>query len=296
MSMRHGTASALLILLAGLDASAQFPVPVLVPSGVRFQYRSRNLQVGGFLNTGYSVGTLYPVVPYGPVLVYPQPTILPAFGVVQSTTTIHILAPSRPRYVPEPEPDTSGVDLDLVAPPWAPKKVVVPQLGPAKVQPLEPLPVDESLALLQAGVAAFRAEQIGLAGQRFRQATEANPNNARAFFFHAQALLALGKYHEAYDRIARGLTLEPGWAKLKFPIKAELYADALWIQQGQALAEALMADPASGKLLFLSGYQRWFAGQEAQALVYFTLAKEKLANAGPADLFLNAVPAKVAQK
>src|SRR4051812_13486727 len=74
-------------------------------TGVGFQYKSKNLSVGGFLVKGYGSYALGPYGPgYGPPLGYPA-------GVIQKNVTINIYPP--PVVVaPSGYYDLSGVDLD----------------------------------------------------------------------------------------------------------------------------------------------------------------------------------------
>src|SRR5262245_17568860 len=120
-----GTRSLLAMLLAittTADAPAQvllppapIGVPVIVPNGIGFQYNSRRLRVDGFFgNGGYSAGVLA-IGPSGPpILVYPPPVYLPAYGAVDRRFTVQVIEPSV--LVPArraPEIDLSGIDLDV---------------------------------------------------------------------------------------------------------------------------------------------------------------------------------------
>lgn len=64
-------------------------------------------------------------------------------------------------------------------------------------------------ALLAYGDAAFFSGKPEVALQRYRQATQSNPDDHRGYFFQANALLALGKKEQARDAYAWALALRP---------------------------------------------------------------------------------------
>lgn len=280
-------------------------VPVLVPNGIGFRYRSGNLAVGGFLNTGTSVGYVVPAYPLAPipgrptVLVPPVYSVLPTYGVTNNRISVQIIQPTVVLSAPSAGPDYSGVDLDVTRPPWAPDRPE-PQRVPEKKfepKPVPPPPVEikkpaapNEAQLLQAGVRAFRDKELGLAAQRFRQASLAFPESSRPYFLLGQTLLALGKYGEAYDQIALGLKAKPDWPSEKFNPRLELYGIEvdLYQQHIQALEESARAN--NGKALFLLGYIRWFEQKRPEALDCFRKAKPLLADPGPVNRFLDAAP------
>jgi hypothetical protein len=292
-------------------------VPVLVPNGISFRYRSGNFAVGGFFGTGMSVGVLHPAaplltVPLQPVVVAPPSSVLPTYGVVNTRVTVQVIVPTVVLREPSPGPDVSGIDLDVTPPPWAPPRAAVPRIGDGaaraperKAAPVAPIikpppaaaapkvdPVRDARTLLQAGVRAFRDNEIGLAGQRFRQALDLDPKLHEGYFYLAESLAAVGKYDEAFNRIGQGLKLRPDWPRDKFRPRVELYGLHIeeWQQHVRTLENAQKADPKNGKLLFLVGYMHWFNGNQPEAFDFFRRARPLLADPSPAQRFLDAAP------
>lgn len=155
-----------ILVMLGLcvaEARAQFvppppvAIPVLVPNGIGFSYRSSRLRVGGFLGNGtYSLGTLYPygVPPYGvpPVLVpnqapflYMPPYQLPLSSSIDYRINFNYILPnvilsSRPPLTPSY--DLSGVDLDAVPAKMAGAEKA-PEVKVAKLEVARPAPAPE---------------------------------------------------------------------------------------------------------------------------------------------------------
>lgn len=335
MSPRRWTLSVLLVAVALEPAAAQFGpgvvvggVPVLVPNGIGFRYRGRHLQVAGYFGSGYGVGVV-PVVgyPYGPVLPPPVAYFPPTYGVVENRITVNVIAPpplfERRPIFPGPDVDLSGVDLDLVRPPWLKeedrplpppvRKPARPPLGPKKVpapapaakkpdpprKPERPAPdlaaprkdpVEEQRRLVDLGIDAFRAGDYGLAAFRFRQAIAQDRTVARPHFLLGQSLLALGRYRQAYGALETGLRLRKDWPGVAFRPRADLYAglDADWKVHLDRLRKTLAGDPADPVLLFLEGYLAWFDGDRPAASALFRRARALSPDPFAIDLFLKA--------
>ncbi len=154
---------------------------------------------------------------------------------------------------------------------------------------------DESRRLTELGVRAFRAGDYGIALWRFRQATEVDPNHARAFFLLGQARLVAGQYAEAVAAIEAGLKLQPDWPTSDFRPRIDLYGDQPedWLEHRRRLDDAVKRKPADYALLFLRGYVAWFDGQRMQAAEWFRKARPAAADPAFVDLFLKHVPPPV---
>jgi hypothetical protein len=320
------------------DASAQFlpyppaaGIPVLVPNGLDFSYRTRNARVAGFIPTGgASIGVL-PVGPTGGYLqpYYPYyPTYPPVIlGAVENNTTLQIFNPPgvgyQRRSLAPYMPDVSGIDLDEESPskiwgkkPGAPKVAAAKEAAPKKAeaakielpqernapanlpkQPkMEVVPADQRL--LETGTAAFRNGDYGIAIMRFRQLSEADPPVTRAMFLQAQAYIAVGKYKEAIQLLQQGLKRQPNWHQSEFRPKADLYGkdEELWKQHVNRLEKAQRQQPKNAEFLFLLGYMSWFDGEKDAAVDYFQQARALTFDTQWADLFLKAAAAKVGAK
>jgi hypothetical protein len=125
----------LAIILATTEVSAQFlppPIvglPVVVPDGIEFRFKSGGLRVRGFIPTGTATTAVLPVLPGGappgmilPPTYFPSPFgpyvssyPFPPLGIVERRITIQTMNPPNlplrqglPRF-----PDVSGIDLDV---------------------------------------------------------------------------------------------------------------------------------------------------------------------------------------
>ena len=300
---------------------------VYVPAqnGIGLQYSGGRLKVSGY----YTPGLVVPVGPNGVVL-GPPGYLVPPHGILSERRVIvqQMASPSMPRVLPPaPEPDVSGIDLDLESP----DKLYPPGTAPAKKpaaarpadakfeQPKKPAeellkppapappakppsddlltpranPVDESRRLVELGLIAFHQQAYGLAVMRFQQATEIDPANARAFFLLAQGYLAVGQFRDAVPAIQAGLKLRPDWPLAKFSPRNELYGDALedWLEHRRRLVDAVKRKPQDSSYLFLRAYVEWFDGERAQAAEWFQNARPLTADPQWIDLFLKSAPA-----
>jgi len=302
-------------------------VPVLVP-GLGFSYQGRHVAFSGY----YGPGTLYPLFPYGVVqnrvsVQFIAPTVVVAprrvgalddydlSGVdldVVPASVLHGEPPARreppPREAMRPRaPDR----LDLPARPQPPpKKAELPaprKEEPAKkpeAPPKHPAddlwvpraePAAEARRLIELGIRAFRAEEYGVAGFRFRQATEAAPTASRAFFLLGQAEIALGNFREAVRALGEGLRLQPDWPAADFRPKAELYdgREDDWAAHRERVLTTHRRRPRDFDCLFLLGYLDWFGDRRREALDWFRAARPLLPDPTWVDLFLKSPAAPV---
>lgn len=204
----------------------------------------------------------------------------------QDTGEFRPLAPDNRRQAERPIAPAPPL------PPLPPKKA--DQQLPAP--PLPPLPeanpIAENARLLKLGKEAFAVQEYGRAAQRFRQATTVLPNNAMSQFLLAQALLALGKYHEAIDAIYAGMALQPDWPLQRFQ-PLELYGEhgAAYPEHLRRLEDTLTKFPNDPVLLFLFAYQLWFDGRKDEARALFLRARPGAGDPAIVDRFLKAKPA-----
>jgi Flp pilus assembly protein TadD len=142
---------------------------------------------------------------------------------------------------------------------------------------------------------AFLVEEYGRAAQRFRQAMRLVPDNAEAYFLLAQAMLAQGKFHDAYDAIRDGLRRRPDWPTARFrPL--ELYGPRVteYASLLRGTERALARHPDDPELLFVRGYVLWFDGRKEEARPYFRKARASLTEGELAEHFLRALPDEAA--
>jgi hypothetical protein len=209
--------------------------------------------------------------------------------------------PEKPRTPPPEIERRKPRPMPREAPKEAPKKEEprkeAPKPPPRKTPelPRPPGPADdpreEYERLLERGQEAFKDLEYGRAAQRFRQAIRLMEKESLPRFLLAQALLAQGKYHEAYDAIVEGLRRKPDWPGAKFrPI--ELYGDAVgeYPEHLAALREALRRHPNDPVLLFLTAYQLWFDGRKEEARPLLRRALPRAADRDAIDRFLRALP------
>ncbi len=316
------------------NASAQFfppPVvglPIAIPNGIDFRFKSGSLRVKGFIPTGGSTNLILPVIPGGaapgmilPATYYPYPPFFPyampqypfpLMGVVDQRYNLQILNPpgiaARAGYVPFP--DVSGIDLDENPPAkiWGNKpalaKAAVPpraiakadnpapkvQVAAAQAQAPPAPPKTQGECFLDLGVAAFKEGEYGLAIRWFRAADDAAQPPPRALFYLGQAYLAVGKYRDAAKAIRDGLDEQKRWPAFAFRPKIELYDnDVLEFNlHRDQLTDAQRANPKDADFLFLLGYWSWFDGQRDRAVDFFQQARDLAADPVAANLFLRA--------
>lgn len=311
----------ILALLLGLtltaDASAQFfPViglPVIARDGVSFHIGGRRLRIDGFFPLGDPYTVIVPVTPTRFGYRQVAPAYLPygyygygypVYGSVEQRVSVTIINPPAIVSPRQAQNDLSGIDLDVESPDklWGKRPGVVKREQPGeKIQVAanqakpavlprpkidEPLP--EGQRFLEMGIAAFKAGEFGLALLRFRQADDSVPLALRAQFYQGQALIAMGKYHEAAEILQEALRNQPNWPAAAFRPRKDMYGDqdAAWREHRNRLERAQVLHPKDADHLFLLGYLAWFDGQRDTAVEYFTQAKTLAANPRWSDLFL----------
>ena len=149
---------------------------------------------------------------------------------------------------------------------------------PPKVEPKKLAPVDEHARQVRLGKEAFEAEEYGRAAQRFREANRIRPEEPLPYFLLAQSLIAMGKYRDALDAVLAGMAKDPDWPAEAFrPI--DLYGGGVaeYPEHLFRLDAALKKHPDDTTLLFLNGYQVWFAGRREAAVPLFRQARDRLA-------------------
>src|SRR5579884_4142951 len=290
--MKHGRWLAALVgcVLVGPELSAQgflLPPPVgsfiigrtLSPSHHHHHFSSFAAYVSGSYGLGYVAS-----YPSWPVVSAPTVVICNPPPVVISQPVVVVNQPTLPAGLDRAALRRKGIilpgdDDEDEQPPPAKKPPPPPMPAP---QPPPAPPEDPSARLLELGKAAFAAQLYGLAERRFRRATTLPQVDPRSFFFLAQAEFALGKYAEAVEAIDTGLRLRPNWPESNFR--------ALDLYDGHAtdftahldrLRDAVARFPKDATVLFLLGYEEWFAGRIEQAQALFhraaALAPERAA-------------------
>jgi len=268
---------------------------------------SLSVSLGGFANRPFGVGPLFPgPLSFGPpgfsrtiiitppplVVAFPRPLvvdelardILPAefLGRQPDPPRPELLHkdPPPPAEAPLPGQDAGifrRLDPDNRARANAPvnPQPEPPRRRPEDLRPPAPAdnPVDEYARLIKVGKAAFAAQELGRAAERFRQARQLLPREAEAYFLQAQALFALGKYLEAVDTICAGVDLKPDWPLARFRPR-DLYGDKAgeYAEHLRRLEQILARNPNDPDLLFLQGYQLWFDGRKDAARQLFRQA------------------------
>jgi hypothetical protein len=204
------------------------------------------------------------------------------------------------KIAPPAAPRPPGIDLSKPKPPDAPPP---PPPKPAPLPPPQPgedrRDPDDPWRLMDLGRAAFAQQEFGNAARRFRQVTEVAPNLPLGYFLLAQADFALGKHRLAVRSIEQGLRLKPEWPEVKsFRPRLDLYKgnEAEFDAHLRRLGDALRVQPLEGDLLFLYGYQLWFDGRRAEAVVYFERARAVAADPTFIDRFLKDGAWKVVSK
>jgi hypothetical protein len=239
----------------------------------------------------------------GPRLVKPQPSLEDEIRGIDLDAVPTTKESSRQEKVPEPLPlDLPGKDVSKPVPPVRPDDQAPPKdKAPPKKDPIPPPPPvppkdgpkEESARLTNLGLAAFGEQAYGLAALRFRQATRADPNGARAHFLLAQAQFALGKYHQAVEAIHAGMRLHKDWPAAPFQPRLDLYGgiEEDFTEHLKRLEGAVKGDPNNLELLFLLAYQLWFDGRRDEAVARFRQARPLTPDPSFIDQFLAAAKA-----
>jgi len=294
-----------LVLFPSESASAQ------IVTG--FQYRRVSVSVffGGQPTFGYGFYQPYPFfAPPPPVFFAPPPVFIlpPPIVIQQAPIIIQQAAPVVVKREPDLPVNDVPMEFDrdqflIIRPgnPIAPRVEAPPPIRPAQgadaglprepklaIQPMpEANPIDEWKRQIALGTEAFVAKQYGRAVERWQQAIAVAPREGKSHFLLAQAYFALGKYRESVIAIESGLRLAPNWPLGRFD-PSELYGNdrAPYLEQLKALQEAQRKQPDDPMLLFLLGYQEWFAGDRAKALEFFRQARQRTTQPELIDRFL----------
>jgi len=120
------------------------------------------------------------------------------------------------------------------------------------------------------GDAYFAGQKYYDAYSRYKDAAQAAPTLADAYFRQGIALFAAGRYELAAKALRRGLALDPNWPASDFRLD-ELYGQNQMAKAAHidALAKAADAQPHNADLLFLLGVALYFNGQADQAATFF---------------------------
>jgi len=292
------------LALAG-SASAQFVVTR--SAGFRVGFASRHVSVSVFAGGTQSFG-FFPVYPvYAPPVFFVQPVVVvppPVVYVIPPLVFDTPFAPARnePAFDPDkflvvrprqqadiPPPAIVGRPPPMPVDPGLPRDPVVILQPPAERDPAA-----EAKRQTDIGREAFVARQYGRSVERFQQAISVRPGDAKSHFLLAQAYLAVAKYRDAVAAIDAGLALDPDWPLRRFD-PTELYGNdrGAYLEHLRGLRAALAGSPDDPTLLFLLGYQEWFAGDRVKAIDLFGRARARTTQPGPIDLFLLAGPGRV---
>jgi hypothetical protein len=259
--------------------------------------------------------------PPGRVVLIPPPVLVP-YEVYEPRFEVPVLTPvfvAPPPRVLAPAVDLSGVDLDVVPPPWVKdqelprrgvpavqpkpaevaKRIDPPKPEPAAGKPKPPEPpepkltaAEEAKRLAGMGELAFQNKEYGLAAHRFQQALEVDRDAARPHFLLGQAYLALGRFREAVQTIGLGLAKDPTWPSSHFRPRLSLYVDspADWARHLGQLEATQQKQPHNAGYLFLLAYVRWFDDDRVTAIALFREVRPLVADPALVDLFLKLAP------
>lgn len=156
--------------------------------------------------------------------------------------------------------------------------------GPANLRGTNAESVAMGRRFLHLGDEHFRAGRYAMAYDRYRNAVEAAPRLADAYFRQGFALTALGRYDAAAREFKRGLEIDPDWPRSDFRL-TDLYGEKSKAKTAHldAMAKAAEAKSGNADLLFLIGVYLHFDGQTERARPFFQRAAE-LARGNPAHL------------
>jgi tetratricopeptide (TPR) repeat protein len=176
---------------------------------------------------------------------------------------------------------------------YLPERVVVYESYPSSVVveggAVEPPAKEDPMA---AGDVLLRAGDYEGAAAEYRKVVDSEPENSIAKFALADALFALGRYHEAAYMARLGLTQDPGWLDAVVN-KGDLFES---LEEFDSLLENLRtrtgADAYDSAVWFLLGYQLYFAGRydESEA------ALEHCLTVLPGDRIVTRMLEKIAER
>jgi tetratricopeptide (TPR) repeat protein len=127
---------------------------------------------------------------------------------------------------------------------------------------------------LQFGDRQFATPNLAGAYDRYKKAADAAPDLAEPYFRLGHTLAAMGRYEQAAQSFARGLSLQPDWPTHGVPL-AELYRDKIAARLAtlDMVKRAAAAEPDNGSVQFVAGVQFFFDGQTDTSRGYFERAK-----------------------
>ncbi len=153
-----------------------------------------------------------------------------------------------------------------------PATAATPKVSPEELAKLEAK--NQAIAAFNDGVAAFNAKDMGLAAEKFRQATALDNTIAPAYAALGEAYMDLGKWAEALVEIDRFLELTPGdkrGLQDRYDILKELGDKE---KAKSALETLIAADPSreTAVRIFNLGAEASRAGETDAAIAYLERA------------------------
>ncbi len=116
----------------------------------------------------------------------------------------------------------------------------------------------------QLGRNLFAAGQYRRAGERWKDALDAEPAPARHFLL-AQAKFAQQRFADAAQEVRNGLRAFPDWPNTRFDVRTLYQAEGDFRTQLAALAGQVKANPLDREALFLFGYELFACGRRGDA-------------------------------
>ena len=160
-----------------------------------------------------------------------------------------------------------------------------PEPQPPRIEePLEPKPGAlrgtnaQSVALawkfIDAGDLLFSRQRYAEANERYREASDASPQLADAWFRRGFALAATNRYELSAAAFKRGLQLDPVWPRSAFEL-GDLFGRNVAAKQVRldAMADAAVQKPNDFERLFVLAVHLYFDGQTDRAAKYFAQAR-----------------------
>ena len=173
-------------------------------------------------------------------------------------------------------------DADATIPrldPGAAAKLAADRRGAAKK--------DKARQAEKVGRALFVAGQYRRAGERWKEALDADPEANRHFLL-AQAKFAQKRFAEAAQEVRNGLRTRPDWATGRFDVRTLYAAEGDFLGQLAALAAEVKANPLDRDALYLFGYELYVSGRRADAKTVLEAALKADADAEGIAPFLAA--------
>lgn len=245
----------------------------------------------GYHGQGYPVDDYYYPEPQPPVLYGFSPIVIPTESLYGPAAAARVLG----NLTPDPAP-VNNVWVDA-----ADRWNGAAERGPAWDElPAEPAPpvrsnpqrVARAIRSIGFGDELFRQQRYGEAYRRYKQAAEAAPDHADAYFRQAIVLIALAQYDTACEAIRRGFEHDTEWDSSPFRLDDVYGANALAKRAHRdALAEAAEASPQDGRLWYLLGVALYFDGEPLRAEPFFERAQQLVGHNVYLHGFLRAIEA-----